>query len=540
MNPEEVLEYITDKMPPEVAEHLSRGSSSWQYNPGTGGRKGPDGDPLSDSADKDDTSETRKVVQQRCWNKAARSPFASTALRALAGRMAGKGFAVTSSVPEIASIILKTERDYRNRLYSHYLKYAYRSVVEGELFLTGTFHNDGFVEVDFIDPASICGGDDDHGIIFHSKKANLPLVYLVDDGAFKVQIPSIYIARNPDMLLDAGMNQYFDSSQLIGRSSKFSAVGGFRTFVIAFDKGFLTKRNIGYLRTVIDWIELYENIKRWEADYKKAASAYVWEYKMTDPRAWNRWLAMTDQQRKETGITAAKTPGATFITPPGFDLNVKNPMLSKITDEDVDIRNMISAGLNEPSDVTFSESRSTFASVNASRGPFTERIEDEVEQWTNFWVFDFWANVFFVLSKVAGFPESFKTKECIGFDDNKKPKIEEVERSPEEMIRVEVPIGEVSDIEAKARAYLGVKHGPVSDTLGISKGFVAEKLGIRNYRRERQRYEAEKEEFPELPLMIDSESAQEKKEAEPGKKPDDTPPGKTPPGKKVQDARPKK
>ena len=57
-----------------------------------------------------------------------------------------------------------------------------RAIIEGELHLTLSVHKSGFVEVDFVDPALIDGGvENEHGIIFHSRKQTLPLFYLLKD-----------------------------------------------------------------------------------------------------------------------------------------------------------------------------------------------------------------------------------------------------------------------------------------------------------------------------------------------------------------------
>jgi hypothetical protein len=85
------------------------------------------------------------------------------------------------------------------------------------------------------------------------------------------------------------------------------------------------------------------------------------------------------------------------------------------------------------------------------------------------------------------------------------------------LIEIAFPVSEVNDAETRAKAYLGVKHGSVYDTLGVSNKTIAEKLGIGNYRRERLQQATEEDRYPELIPTEDAESAQEKK-IEPGKK----------------------
>ena len=70
------------------------------------------------------------------------------------------------------------------------------------------------------------------------------------------------------------------------------------------------------------------------------------------------------------------------------------------------------------------------------------------------------------------------------------------------------------DAEARARAFLGVKHGSVYDTLGIPNIEIAKKLGFGNYRRLRLLRETEYKKYPELAPPVDSGGEQ----LEPGNK----------------------
>ena len=156
-----------------------------------------------------------------------------------------------------------------------------------------------------------------------------------------------------------------------------------------------------------------------------------------------------------------------------------------------------------------------FASVKASRGPFSERIEDEKDSWEQFLRHDFWGGIFFLKNKIADMPEFFSSKECVGFDNNQKPLFKKRRKRPEKWLEITFPVSEIGDVEGRARAYLGVKHAAVTDTLGLPKEEVAKRMGFGNYRQLRLNYETEKEKYPELPMTLDAESIQEKTEAEP-------------------------
>ena len=103
----------------------------------------------------------RNKLQEACWEKFNKNPQVSTAVRGHVGRLTGMGFEASSEVPKIQDIIDEVEFDPRNRLYTHWPKFVGRSIIEGELYLCLTLHNDGFVEVDFIDPGDIQGGGED-------------------------------------------------------------------------------------------------------------------------------------------------------------------------------------------------------------------------------------------------------------------------------------------------------------------------------------------------------------------------------------------
>jgi len=189
-------------------------------------------------------------------------------------------------------------------------------------------------------------------------------------------------------------------------------------------------------------------------------------------------------------------------------------------DEDRDILRLITAGIGEPEDVTTSAAQGPFASVKASRGPFSERIEDEKDSWEKFLRYDLWGGIFFLKNKIAGMPEFFSAKECVGYtdDDKREPILKRRKKRPEKWLEINFPISEITDAEGHAKAYLGVKHGPISDTLGVSKEEVAKRMGFGNYRQLRLRFETEKNKYPDLPLTLDAESIQEATEAEPSKK----------------------
>jgi hypothetical protein len=463
-----------------------------------------------------DSPEHREQLQRACWNKFNQNPFVGTAVRGQVGRLTGLGFEITSEISEIQEVIEEVTLDPRNGLYTNWSKYAGRAVIEGELFLLLSLHEDGFIEVDFIDPTNISGGGED-GIIYHPDKSTFPLFYFVSKDTTKgisetstMLVPSINIGYYPELIKIAKKQEGFSEAQTkSSKSSKntFNKIGGYRRFMVSWDKSFVTRRNISYLRTVLEWLNHYENLKKYEIDHKKSAGAYLWVIEMEDPKTFRTWLSLSDEDRRKTGIMAKKTPGSTLVLPPGMKVTAQNPKLPTISESDTDILHMVTGGLNEPEDVSTGQSKGTFASVKASRGPMSDRMSDEIAYFERFLRYDFYRPVFFLKSKISDFPETFKQREAVDFK-SQKPVFKDVDRKPESLIDITFPVSEVNDAETRARAYLGVKHGSVYDTLGIPNDYIAKKLGIGNYRKMRLQQATEEDRYPELEPPVDAAGEQ--------------------------------
>ena len=506
----------------------------WQYQ-GTSSGTYVDEDGFTvDQEAKEDVPTDRKALQAECWRKFHDSPQVNTAIRGLQGRLTGLGFGSTSGVLEIQEAIDEIELDYRNRLYYFWPKYNGRSLVEGELHLMLTLHVNGFVEVDFIDPSSIQNdGDDSTGIIFHPSKAHMPLFYCIENGGNKYQVPSIFIAHNPDLVSIARKHPDFKVSyQSASKSRKkiFKPLGGYYRFVISWDKGLMTKRSVSYLRTTLQWLNHYENLKKYEIDHKKSAGAYVWAFKITDAAMFKMWLTLSDEDKRKTGILARKTPGGTLVLPPGVELDVVSPSLSPIKDQDTDILEMIGSGLNEEEGTMMGRSRSTYASSSATKGPMTDRVSDEIAWFQSFLKNDFWGSVFLLKSKVSEFKYKVTKQVVTGWMPKKKRNevtgTIEYEHEPvlgtrtylaHQLVDISFPTSETVDYEGRARAFLGVKHGPLSETMGIPNETLSSKLGFGGYARMRLDKATEDYHYPKLIYSVDAESLQEKVEGEPSK-----------------------
>jgi hypothetical protein len=460
------------------------------------------------------------VLQQQCWSKFVRNPQINSYVRDYAGNLTGFGFETSSHVIEINDVIEMISEDPRNDLIINMTKYVARAEIEGELFLPLTLHRDGFVEIDFADPSSLRGGGDrNSGIIFHPKKPTMPLLYLFEvataHGAEIHAYPSIYMAYYPKLWGQVSRHKSLKGKRIVYPSKSgrpYSKLGGFCSFVVSWDKGYLTPRNVSHIRTTLEWLQFYEDLKKYEIDHKKSSGAYLWVITFDDIKAFRTWLAMSDTERAACGLMEAKTPGGTLMVPPGTKVECMNPQLASISGTDTDILRMVVSGLNRPEDmVTGVSSGSTFAGIKATRGPQADRTRDEIAYFDRFLLFGLWRAIFFLHSAATGFPETFRRKEVIDFDDKKEPVTRWVKKLPHKLISIGFPTSEISDTESTAKGLMGVKHGSVVDTLGIPKENVARRMGFSGYRRLRCLAAEEDMSLPELISTEDDDSVQEKK-----------------------------
>jgi hypothetical protein len=509
--PDEVLKKIVFSVP-------------WQYASESSGGRDPDGFDAKGPYEKNFNELKREELQTQCFNKFHTNPQINSAIRDMTGRMTGEGFGTSSGVQEIQEAIEEIELDWRNRLYYFWPKYVARFLIEGELYLCLTVHEDGFVEVDFIDPANITGCESGTGIIWHPTKTLLPLFYNIQ---LKGQIdsfllPSIFVARSPKLVDIARKDSHFSEEkasrgQRKPPGARFSKIGGYQRFIVSCDKGYMTRRAISYLVTTIEWLNHYENLKKYEIDYKKSSGSYAWVFYFEDLAGFRNWMALSDDEKRKTGVGAKMVPGARLMLPPGMKVEVKNPQLTTIREQDTDIMSMAISGLNIPEDVATGQSRGTFASVKASRGPMSDRVSDENAYFGRWMKYDFWGSVFFLKNKMGVLEERFKVRQAIGFK-NKKPIFKNVSKLPEQLVDISYPMSEISDVESRVKAYCGVKHGPVTESVGIPNSEVARRIGVEGYARARLKKATEDELYPELvyELGMDTEKQQENTEGERG------------------------
>lgn len=460
-----------------------------------------------------------RLLQKQCWQKFHTNPQIRSATLDRMGRITGQDFGVSSDIFDIDEYARKITTDPRNRMYLYWPKYYGRSDIEGELFLALTLHKkDGFVEVDFRDPATL------DSIYFHPDKPQMPLFYrftrtTLNKGIVNEIVPSIFIAYYPelwDLAKEAPLFSEGDCKAAQGRGHPFNKVGGFKRFIVAFDKTMIGGRNVSHLSTTLQWVTHYENMKKYEIDHKKSSGAYVHTFSFEDKTAFRTWVALSDDERRATGVMQKLRPGSRLFLPPGMVHKINSPSLPKISDGDTDLMHMITAGVNQPEDMLTGQSSGTYSSTKASRGPQADRMADEACYFENFMRYDFWRPVFFLAAVAGALEETYKVERVVDFNAQ-KPKKKKVPVEPCELLEFTFPTSAISDPETVARAYLGVKHGSVASTLGIPMSLIAKRMGFGNYKRLRLTHAAEEEHYPELKPEVDQETEQEKQIGEPKK-----------------------
>ena len=159
--------------------------------------------------------------------------------------------------------------------------------------------------------------------------------------------------------------------------------------------------------------------------------------------------------------------------------------------------------------MTGSSSGQTYGGVKVSRGPLSDRVSDSTEMLHRFLVYHFFRAVFFLKSKTIKLPLTFKQKKAVEFTADGKPKFKNVSTPAHELVEVDFPVSEVSDLESRSKALLGVKHGSLIDVLGLPPSMISRKLGISSYRAKRLQAETEKEVYGELMTSAQSEANME-------------------------------
>lgn len=452
------------------------------------------------------------------WRQYEESPFVGTSVRDTVGFLTGQGFGISSGEGDVDDLIYETNEHFANKLYRRFKAYALQRCVSGELHLILTVNprargGKGLVEVDWADPKEITG------IRFHPRKTRMPLLYRLGSGEGAELVPTIDVIHDPSLLAAARSDKCpvygtcpVDPEQLAGlkrRDPKLKPLGGYRRFIVEWEGSSLTKRELSTLRSVIVWSNFYTLLKLIEIDHKRAMSAFVWNLDFTDAASFESYLAIPPEKRAEMGLEKPKKTASTVITPPGASLKAVCPQLPSLSGQDTDIKEAMVGGLNQPSDAVTGTSDGTYASVKASRGPWGARMQDVQEEFRRFLVHDLYGNIVTIHRAIFGLNPSHSGPRVVGFDEKQQPIVKIRPLRIDELILVDLPLFDAGDFEKMVKAWLGTKHPGAANALGISNAFVARRIGIHNYTRERMLFETERKTMPALEKSIDQEARQE-------------------------------
>lgn len=473
---------------------------------------------ITGESDKTEQEYDRTTINNEAWKKYKEDAFISSAIDRLAGRVFGRGFGISSHIYEIQEYIDELVESPINELYSGYLGFGIRKMVEYELFLRCTIHIDGFIEFDVIEPDDIKGIGDycKHGIVHHKTKKTMPVWYRVKrtglannlkgsvtDSDFEL-IPSIYQVYIPEFSDVYSVEELKGLNAIVPKKDDalFRKSKGnikYKQYILNWKHGVKEIiRNVSKLRTIFEPLEDYKKNKRWRSDYMKALSSYFIFYEFEDKIAWYRWQALTADKKRETGLLQPLRPADRLLVPPGIKATIQSPQLPKLSGDDEDLLKWMATAANTPYDIFASDSKGpTYASTKSSRPFYMDYINDWQGFTEQFFIYDFFRFAFYVKSKLdKKFKYSYPVEICKGFK-NKKPVFEMKKVPAYKLITCTFPDSQETALADVANGVLGSKRGDLTWHLGVSKKLQAKKLGIQNYQVELMKRAEEENQYPE-------------------------------------------
>lgn len=454
------------------------------------------------------------ALRDESWRQYKTSPFIQPSVHDARDSLCGHNFEVTSPNSAIKKVIDGFWYHPLNEINKRIKQFVLTKKVTGELFLILTINKQaGLVEVDMVPPERITGiGDNNCGILFHSRKTRLPLVYNIRfDNGDEEHVPSTKVAYSPDLIKDLyneeSESKGFDKAKL--KASKGDGIGGFKRFMVEWEGPCLAQRSTSYLRSVLVWNNFFTILKLAEIDHKRAMSAFCYAIKPETLEAWEAWVELPYEKKLETGLLTEKKSGSTIELPFGYDMKILCPQLPSLTGNDNDLIELLSGGLNTARDSMTGSSVETYAGVKLSRGNISDRVKADQEEFERFCKFDLLQPILFIYVNLFGLPNSFTNRECIGYEhasDEGKPKpiFDDVQRKVHiggdirKLITISMPIMTLEPVESQTKAWLGTKPAGADESLGISKKTIAEKLGISDYHAERMARDTEEACYPPL------------------------------------------
>lgn len=490
--------------PADAAEIVSVcGAKAWQ-DPDAYLRGGV----YTDGSRERKTAEHHTSIQDETWNKYQNSPVISNAIDTIADLAVGSSFSISSTIPELDTIIRRHVYSQENDLVYAVNGWTRQMLIDGEMFLLGVISEPGnrladeiddysdmpFVQFLELPPGDFPSDSGDKCFIRSPSNPRMILAYVRKGSNGQEEwIPSWALLERPRERMkelrsvEGFQERYLKSSRVPDRKrGLFRDFGGFYRFILHWPglSGLrYQQRSTAAARTSLEWVNRYEDAVKWRLDYLKAQASWTLVVKFSDTpegrMMWRLWTNMTAAEKDATGLTKVLTPGSRIFAPPGMEIKIENPQLESGTEQNQDLLTHAGAGTGTPQDIfTGNVGNATYGALKATRSPFSMRIAALQDKLDHFLRFSVFRVICIVHQRFNQLPKSYPDNRVASME-NGEPTFTTVNLEPWWFIDVEFPPTAIVEDESIIRQFLGSKH-PGAQALGLSRNYMMRRLGITN------------------------------------------------------------
>lgn len=326
-------------------------------------------------------------LQSLSENKFKTSGPLNRAINLKSDLVAGSGFSVYSTVKEINEYIRLIFNHHRNKLYQKTNGWMNR-IQTTELFILIVLDDTGFPFIRVLESQNIGQGSSNKGIITDPDDVTTTLFYEHYINGEKELIPDAWYILDQEGFIESFKNLQKSDKKIdekdIKDITKSKGKLKYRRFVYHWKNlsgmpEYL--RDTSAVTTALEWLNLYENMQKWRADYTKALASYVYFFEWDDSPAGKigamLWAKMSAEDKAKHPLMQPLSPGSRLILPQGLKGKTVNPQLSSLTNTNQDMFLYASAGVGIPPDIfTGNLDGSTYASIKSTRPVFIIEIEN--------------------------------------------------------------------------------------------------------------------------------------------------------------------
>lgn len=479
-------------------------------------------------------------LQTLSENKFKTSGPLNRAINLKSDLVASSGFSVYSTVKEINEYIRLIFNHHRNKLYQRVNGWMNR-IQTTELFILIVLDDTGFPFIRVLEPQNIGQGTTSKGIITDPDDVPTTLFYEHYVNGEKELIPDAWYILDQEGFMESFKNLQKSDKKIDEKDIKdiTKAKGKFKYRRFVYHWKNLSGmpeylRDTSAVTTALEWLNLYENMQKWRADYIKALASYAYFFEWNDSPAGRidamLWAKMPAEDKAKHPLMQPLTPGSRLILPRGLKGKAVNPQLGSLTNTNQDIFLYAGAGVGIPSDIfTGNLDGSTYAAIKSTRPVFTIEIENLQYKFMLFLRellrICFAAKITYGGSFESLGKEKFKLMDAydkawdVKRDKNNKPvldadgnmSIEYIKVEPVEMVGFNFPDVKITtEPQAVANSLMGSKHTGLVG-LGISpERAVREYFGIDDFEMELRRKAIFEAQHGKLIAGVDAEKAIEK------------------------------